>query len=221
MDVYSFLHSPDVAEYCKKIGHVFNPVEIAYLIESSGRTINEKNIFFQELVDNYPDMKFHRSVDFYIRSGLHDYLRALIEWNKIAMEFFYQPNREAQKSLVYKVCSYHLGEMGLIPKNDPIKDFMKKPMNYKSFNTVEELLEDIRLHWNRDKTSDVRIFIKRIRQRTNFEFYADVNFNGGIVRLDNRAVNGIKHPGNLLNLFIHIPVPFQVGDIVSSSRENG
>ena len=226
MDVYSFLHSPDVAEYCKKIGHIFNPVEIAYLIERSDKTINEKNMLFQELVDDYPDMQFHKSVNFHIRSSLHTYLRALIEWNKSAIEFFYHPHTESQKPLVYTVCDYHLGEMGLGPQIDPLKDFMKKqPTKYKSFNTVEELLEDIRPHWNKEKMSDVRIFIKSIRQIANFasfKFYADVNFDGEIVRLDDdTTVNGRKNPGHLWELFVHIPVPFQVGDIVSSSAENG
>ena len=126
MDVNSFLHSPDVAEYCEKIGHIFNPVEIAYLIEQSGKTINEKNMLFQELVDDYPDMQFHKSVKFHIRSSLHAYLRALIEWNKSAIEFFYHPHTESQKPLVYTVCDYHLGEMGIGPQIEPLKNFMKK-----------------------------------------------------------------------------------------------
>lgn len=223
MDIYRFLPSPDVAEYCKKIGHVFNPVEMAYLIEQSGRTINEKNMLFQELVDDYPDMQFHKSVKFPVRSSLHTYLRALIKWNKIAMEFFYHPHRETRTPLVYTVCGHSLGELGLGPKINPLKDFMKKPTEYKSFKTVGELLEDIRPHWDREKLRDVRVFVKRMDQAAeiDFTFYADVNFEGEIIGLDDAAVNGVKHPGNLWELFVHIPVPFQAGDIVSSSAESG
>ena len=221
MDIYKFLRSFDVAEYCKKIGHIFNPIEMAYLIENSEITINEKNILFQELIDCYPNMYFHESVNFQVQSSLHDYLRALIEWNKSAIEFFYHFG-ETQDSFVYTLSEYNLGELGLVPKMDPIKGFMRKATKYKSFKTVKELLEDIRPLWNREKMRSARIFVKRIRARTNFEFYADVNFEGEVIGLNtSRTVDGGEYPGNLSNLFVHIPVPFQVGDIVSSSYEKG
>lgn len=194
---------------------------MAYLIGKSDITINEKNILFQELIDCYPDMYFHESMNFQVRSSLHDYLRALIEWNKSAIEFFYH-FEEAQDSFVYILSEYSLGELGLTPKMDPIKDFMRKPTKYKNFKTVKELLEDIRPLWNREKMRSARIFVKRIRARINFEFSADVNYEGEVIRLnESHSVGGRIHPGKLWELFIYIPVPFQVGDIVSGFHKNG
>lgn len=30
MDIYNYFPSKDVADYCKKIGYEFNPIELAY-----------------------------------------------------------------------------------------------------------------------------------------------------------------------------------------------
>ena len=56
MDIYSFIRSNDVAEYCRKIGKQWDTIEMAVIIDRSGRPMAERHAAWQELIDNYPDM---------------------------------------------------------------------------------------------------------------------------------------------------------------------
>ena len=42
MNIYDYFKSADVAEHCKSIGHRFNTVEIAWIIDQSDKTINQR-----------------------------------------------------------------------------------------------------------------------------------------------------------------------------------
>lgn len=86
MDIYEYIESVDVRNYCKKKGRHFTPIEMAVIIEESGKDKWQKIEAFQELIDTYPDMQFHESVRFQRRSSLHDYLRALIYHYRNPME---------------------------------------------------------------------------------------------------------------------------------------
>lgn len=220
MDIYRFINSKDVINYCKKTGHVFNPIETAYMIYISDKTIEEKNRLYQELIDEYPNMQFHESVKFPINSSLHDYLKALIEWNKISADFFYNPNQYEDRQYYYTLGVYDADKLGLGPEIDIIKDAFKKHKEYKWFNSVEELFKDIYPYWDKaDNHKSVRVFLKSKRQ-TYFRFYADYNKEGKIIEFDdNHLINKIKHPGQLHYLFINYPVPFKIGDIVCSYHE--
>lgn len=91
MNIYDFLLSRDSADYCKSIGHTFNPIEMAVIIYKRYRPETEKLTAFQELIDDYPDMQFHESGDFPVRSSLHDYLHALINYRKEKIAAFIKP----------------------------------------------------------------------------------------------------------------------------------
>ena len=105
MDIFKYFPSKDVADYCKKIGYEFNPIELACLIKGlslyKSIPIEEQNKLFQELTDRYPDMQFHKSVRFSLRNSLHEYLKAFIDWNERALEHFYNPNKDGKKSYYY------------------------------------------------------------------------------------------------------------------------
>lgn len=216
MNAYDFIPSKDVAAYCKEIGHTFNPIETAWLIEHSDRPIIEKNKLYQELIDNYPDMQFHESVKLRVRTGLHDYLRALIDWNERALKCFYDPGKKDQIS--YNLDYYSVGQLGLGRKIDPIR-FYEKRDEYKSFQTPKELWDDVCPYWDRVKDHKfIRMILNGKRPKSDYTIYADFNRSGEIIRLDESSFNPKvkKYPGNLWEIFVHIPVPFSVGDIVCS-----
>ena len=56
MDIYSFIKSPDVARHCEKIGHKFNPLEMAVIVAQSDKTVKEKHAAWQQIIANYSDM---------------------------------------------------------------------------------------------------------------------------------------------------------------------
>ena len=43
MNIYDYFHSNDIAEHCKKIGHVFSPLDMAVIIEKSDKPIRKKH----------------------------------------------------------------------------------------------------------------------------------------------------------------------------------
>ena len=56
MDIYSFINSRDIAEHCRKIGHTWNPLEMAAIIDMSHRTVEERHKAWHKLMSDYPDM---------------------------------------------------------------------------------------------------------------------------------------------------------------------
>ena len=55
MNIYSFLESPDIAAHCEKIGHIFNPLEVAIVVKTSGKSLKEKQTAWHEIISDYPD----------------------------------------------------------------------------------------------------------------------------------------------------------------------
>lgn len=208
MNIYDYFYSSDIAEYCKSIGHSFNPIEMAYIIDQSDKTIKQKTIAFQELIRDYPDMSFHPSVDFKVKGSLHDYLRALVEYRVNLLSKFEDATHT--KTDWYSISKYDCCLMGL----DKVPPF---------FRTFEELWEFLRAYWRLNDHNTVRIIRTITKKPSNF-VYVDYNANGEAMRIaDNYMCYGRKMasafppgPGDLTRLFIDIPSPFREGDIVSS-----
>lgn len=207
MNIYDYFHSSDIAEYCKSIGHSFNPIEMAYIIDQSDKTINQKKLAFQELIRDYPDMLFHPSVDFKVKTSLHDYLRALVEYRANLLSKFEDATHT--KTAWYSISKYDRRIMGL-DKDPPF------------FGTFEELWEFLCPYWRLNAHNTVRIIRTLSKKPSNF-VYVDYNANGEAMRIaDNYMCYGRKMasafppgPGDLMHLFIDIPSPFREGDIVS------
>jgi len=89
MNIYSYIISPDIADHCQKIGHVFNSLEMAVIIAISEKTIKEKHAAWREIIADYPDMPIHDSLNFDARESLHVFLRELITWEEKCITDFY------------------------------------------------------------------------------------------------------------------------------------
>lgn len=115
MNIYDYFKSADVAEHCKSIGHRFNTIEMAWIIDQSDKTIEEKNLAFRELIESYPDMPFHESVDFRVKTSIHDYLRALIEYREQLVEDFEDTTNTSRTC--YCLSPYAIMVMNIDEKN--------------------------------------------------------------------------------------------------------
>lgn len=225
LDIYSFLRSQDVADYCRQIGHIFNPLEKAIIINRSEKTPMEKMFAWQILIDHYPDMSLHISVPFKIKDSLHEYLRALIVFYRNHIKRFYKKESDAKYSLITPSVNDLLG----IENPDVLEQVRTDPKAFFSgkekklphplaaeYENLNELWEQIRLYWQGKGPS--KICIRKERKKKSQFFY--FNRNGKLIMIDAIPDRDNGGPGNLRDLFIHIPVPFQKGDIVRMSYNN-
>ena len=226
MDIYNYFPSKDVADYCKKIGYEFNPIELACLIKElslyKSIPIEEQIKLFQELIDCYPDMQFHKSVRFSLRNSLHEYLKAFIDWNERALEHFHNPNKNGKKRYYYAINPYSIWVLGLDPENIPSTDVFKRHEPYGHFDSVDILLEYIKPYWDRvDSLKRLRINI--CGKRLQYGLSVDIDRNGQICWLSDDSFVSFpekkKFPGRIEDLFVYIPVPYKAGDIVSTTIE--
>ena len=212
MDINSLVHSKDVADYCREIGYTFNSIEIAWLISKQYRLpIVDKNALYRELIDCYPDMKFHESVNFQGGSWLHEYLEELIKWNNGAIDFLHEVPKKSSNPYKYELCVYDRDRLELPPGQ---------------FASFEEALSYVNPYWGKirsynDINPHVRFVVTRIKEtnkRLSDYLCADVNENGNILEVSAGAklkLRGIYCPGNLYSMNIFFPVPFEPGDIVA------
>jgi hypothetical protein len=97
MNIYDFFHSPDIAEHCRKIEHVFKPLDMAIIVAISDKPIKEKLAAYKAIITEYPDIPIHESLNFKAKPSLHEYLRELIERkgksleDELNMIFFHLP----------------------------------------------------------------------------------------------------------------------------------
>ena len=78
MDIYKYLNSQAIIEHCRSLNYVFSPVEAAYLIwQSNHHTLEEKIKAWENLISTTPDKKL--SVEgMPDECSLHQFLRTYI-----------------------------------------------------------------------------------------------------------------------------------------------
>lgn len=110
-DIYSFINSRDIGEYCRKIKHQFNPLEAAYLIwRSERRTLKERHIAWKELINTTPDMPIPDTQ----YKSLYEFLNSYMEMENNYLEEFYT----ADNNSVYFCNIYdEYGEQELFPQD--------------------------------------------------------------------------------------------------------
>ena len=222
LDIYTFLRSQDVADYCREIRHIFNPLEMAIIINRSEKALGEKLFAWQILIDHYPDMPLHNSVQFRIKNSLHDYLHALIAFYQSRIKQFYQMEPNSK----YSIIPPHVNDLLEIENPDILEQVRSNPNDFftenpkrishplaAKYDNPENLWEQIHLYCAKKHFHSIRI----MKETKNNTLFMDFDRNGKIVHLEKCPDPDFGGPGNLRRLFIHIPVPFQKGDIVHMS----
>jgi len=200
VDIYSFISSPVVAEHCKKIEHIFNPLETAVVIAISTRGIEEKHNAYREIISELHDMPIPESFNFRAKESLHDFLRELIAWEEKQVSWFYSTD---EKSL-YRPTSWP-------------SSISESNLN-RCFSTCDKALAAFEpITWD-FRTNAASRFIGITKEFIDENYNIGAHFNdkkklfrfylcGDLPSIDDC-------PGYLDLIFIHMPVPFEKGDIL-------
>jgi len=210
MDIYSYINSPDVADYCREIGKTWNPFEMAVIIGRSAHSLMaDRHQAWQELITDYPDMPTPATSEYPSFNSLHKKLSEVIDYENRAFELFIKPEDDA-----FYISKIHDGSPW--DRYDPFSDYesAKAALDAKSFNS-----------WMHKETD--RITIEKFYIGSKQSHYCTCDFDGNIRRLcfdyaDERFPDiNISElldlsPGfnNEESFYVDIPIPFKRGDIL-------
>ena len=90
MDIYSYIRSRDVADYCREIGKTWNTYEMAIIIGKSNCTADEMRDAWSVLIANYPDMPEPSSNPNYTVIGTHNFLTGIMGKEDTTVELFFE-----------------------------------------------------------------------------------------------------------------------------------
>jgi len=209
MNIYDYFSSSDIANHCKGIGHVFNSLEMAVIIDISDRTIEEKYIAWREITTDYPDMPIPESDGFREeKESLHEYLKEyMAHTDKQISDFLIQRNDE-----IYSFYRYR--ETGIYDR-----DYDEDDGLYTTFEKVLEKLQE-QQKWEKENNcaqkNDYRTIIKKQKIDSD-EYHASVEIDlkkqllSIYYRHDSKLYRGMD---SLSEICIFIPTPFKKGDIL-------
>jgi hypothetical protein len=150
---------------------------------------------------DYPDMPIHQNGSFDARGSLHGFLREFIVWEEKLMAEFHKPNGAVYRPYVRK-------------RYADTEEYREEENDIGSFSTFEKAREKI-TDWQENYP---RAFDAGIRKEyIDDDYFIDVRVNaGGEIFACHKIIPELdtKCPGYLDNIFIHIPVPFEKGDLV-------
>jgi len=196
MNIYNFLVSQDIAAHCEEIGHIFNPLEMAIIVALSEKTMKEKHMAWREIVSEYPDMPIHGSLNFKARDSLHDYLYDFISREEITLESFLQS--DSHNDYRFTAVGYdngHKESESVIFINTYFEEARAKFEKYQHV-LDNEILSYIVVEKMIDEDHTAKIYINR---------------SGEIEEIGGSIFGG---PDRLEDIFFHLPVPFEKGDLV-------
>jgi len=215
MNIYEYMHSPDIAAHCEKIGHIFSPLDMAVLIKLSDKTMKEKHAAWKEIISDYPDMPINESSNFKARDSLHEFLRELIRWEEKIIEKFYRSDRAVYRYAVvhYPLRGWHIS--GKYLYFDELDTYEEKT----GFSTAEKAWKDCLKNWlNKDHDEKVEE-VELIKGKIDKEYKLSLKMNkeGEVIDIHTIGWEDTKScPGELDMIYIHIPVPFAKGDLLDS-----
>lgn len=201
MDIYSYFNSKTVGEYCRSIGHQFNAMESAFIInDCKSISMDKKTDLFFEIMNTMPDVHDKRitrefgDVSFFYalrEKHIHDdYLHALSYFKKGG-------------DLVY---SYgFLSDRFDVPYDDTII--------YSSYEkALDALKADI---CKRDDEVILKMYITARKPDTNKYIKAYLTPDFEINELDHNYSEYVP----LFDLYwVYIPTPFKKGDILIPTK---
>lgn len=202
IDIYSFMNSSDIADYCRNIGHIFNALEMAVIIAYSGKTIKEKHDAWREIIADYPDMSIHKNNCFNTQESLHDYLQTLISLDENWLTEFYT----SESGAVYRTVVCQHGK-------EKFKDGCYSAADQAWAALYEEWKDDECGYWNWKKDHiDSVCIIKELVDVNEYPEKLQVNANGDALVCIGHSDG---YPDPLDGIFIDLPLPFERGDIIT------
>jgi hypothetical protein len=197
LNIYDYM-SPDIAAHCQKIGHAFSPLEMAVIIEYSEKSIKEKLAAWRVIIDEYPDMPIQASVEFHPRESLHEYLLEYVYWHEKWIAQFYSGGGKA----IFRAHPYLINQWGEsdydIGCYSTLPKALKAVINYAS-------------GYESTSISKIRIAKEKIDAEFGTGDSALFDPEGELLEI----YDWYEEESELEDVFIHLPIPFEKGDIVT------
>jgi len=199
MDIYNYINSPDVAEYCRKIGKTWNTCEMAVIIDRCYCLLEEKHKAFRELISSYPDMPSIPNLHGISFSSIHDTLVKKMTYENWLIEVF----NTSETNVVY---TYKTGNI----KGD-------KYINDGIFSSIDYVTSYVSDSYENNEANYVRVNRSYINREDSI-IEAEYNFTGNLYWI--RMWNGGSEFNEMQVLdlaelfYIDIPVPFKKGDVL-------
>jgi len=200
MDIYDFFNSPDVADYCRSIGHKFNAIESAVMVsQSKNHTLAEKHDAYRAIIAEHPDMELPETFNYGYVSSIHKALEDVIVSEQRGLEDFLTH----KPGMVYRVTAIDKN-----PRNNKYgsEDFRELYQSY------EEAIADAMSCYESDFIADIAIgyYVRKTCISSKKESVVQVSASGKIFEID----FGAGRLPLLESYYIDVPVPFKKGDLV-------
>ncbi|MDL2220667.1 hypothetical protein LJC55_03265 [Eubacteriales bacterium OttesenSCG-928-N14] len=200
MNIYEWIPSTDIAKHCEQIGHVFSPIEMTVIIANSDKPLTDKHMAYEEIIQQYPDMPMPKSLNFEHQDSLHDYLRELMAYEQMLLDALLRTGA----GIVYTY------EAKVTFRNERYKSEGVHSTAAKAIADFYERCDE------NERGNEMWIYKHTVDEEDELmaKYYSDG------VGAEHRLcdIYGRKHtadvPEELGMIFIHIPVPFEKGDIV-------
>jgi len=210
MNIYDFFNSPDAAKHCQSIGHTFNVVESAVMInQSRSRTLTEKHAAYRTIIAEYTDMSLPKAINHgYIRSFKEE-LEKVIAYEQHSAEHFLTPESGA----VYQVSIYCRNT------DDPWELDLFSTYEKALDNALEILNDDENMRYGYSSQNFMYMRICKIYldqdSENQISASAKVSKSGEIISINENGIFPPEKVHTLLeSIYIYVPVPFKRGDLV-------
>jgi hypothetical protein len=198
-DIYSYIPSRDIAAHCRELQHEFNPLEQAFIVYLSDKTLAEKHEAWQKIIDTLPDMEVPENCDCPHYDSLHRLLQEYMALENQVVEMF-----KADEPNVAYGCGY--GDDSWLRALLP---------------TWKSLMEFIREESKDDDEFEMYRVRKQWIDGWGRKLEAKINSDGIVIGLDNFYYEVFDSEGKehglakrFADMWMKIPVPFKDGDIV-------
>jgi len=207
MDIYEFFNSPDVVEYCQSVGHTFNAVESAVMVSQSiSHTLAEKHAAYRTIITEYPDMEVPKGDRHPYCKSFHKALEKYIAIEKRLLEDL----MKSEAGTIYRI--YFKYDSGDTYDSDRLFTTYKKALNH-AMNEIKS---------SSDSSSIDSITIQKFYPDKDTDHHrVCVSRTGKILSVNWPWPNTIhiapkkySNLRDLLDLYIDVPVPFKIGDLV-------
>jgi hypothetical protein len=208
MDIYNFFNSQDIADHCRSLGHQFNTMEAAFLVNNAyNLTIKERHEAYREIIATMPDMpEWSRHPTRQRYASLHQALKDYMEIEKKILAVYYRGTDRA----AYRFGYYSADDRDIMEYHDDYTERL--------FDSTERLMEVIKAE-NEDRHYKYVI----IKKWFNTGHFIRVTITPGGEPLE-CASRGILsendedlHEELFDNMWVKIPTPFKRGDLVIGS----
>lgn len=213
MDIYNLINSKAIRDYCRKIEHQFNILELAVLIYRNKKmSVEEKISAYKELIADYSDMKMIKKY----RPQNYDTVKAMIKGEIARIENLVNILKADEQDVIYTYNYYcqNIYDNGIIEGKYEYRDV---------YITLKEVKDLIKQDIKEDEEKEILSFAIRKRTISNAknkyeiraEYLLDENRNLKLVN-----IYDFESELDISMICLNIPTPFQKGDLLVATTDN-